>query len=898
MNEASTRRGLPPGRRRPPGPGRGRPSRSLRPALLGLMVGVGWAAAAGASPVAAQERAGPGTRDVADLPADFPAWVHEVGARRVPAEERTCRANDHGARADTSRSSTAAIQAAIDACAAAGGGVVTFERGGYRTGALFLKSGVHLRVGRGVTLYGSHDDAEYPVIPTRVAGIEMPWPAGLLNVDGQENVRVSGGGTIDGRGEKWWDLYWTLRREEYEPRGLRWAVDYDAQRVRLVVVSGSSDVTLEDLHLKRSGFWTVQVLYSDHVTVDGLTISDNQGPSTDGINIDSSRRVLVSNNDIDNNDDNICLKAGRDADGLRVARPTEHVLIRDNLARRGGGVLCFGSETSGGIRNVVAYRNRGAGTNEGIRFKSARTRGGFAEDILIRDLRLTRVPLPISVTLDWNPSYSYATLPPDTADVPAHWVTLASPVEPPERGLTRFSRITIEDVRATGARRAFTASGLPEQPVHDITLRDVRIQAAEPGFIEHARDWTLRDVVVETPAGHRVAVRHSQSVDAPRAVTGGSGVAEAGAAGAAGAAAQAAPPLPSPARVVADLRLANDYFMERWPDPGRVIVTNRVRPSNIWTRAVYYEGLMALHRIDPRPGYIQYAVDWGEAHGWGLRDGHVYTRDADNQAAGQTYIELYQLDPRPERIRIIQASIDSMMATSKVDDWFWIDAIQMAMPVFAQLGVLHDEPAYFRRMYEMYRTTRDVLGGNGLYNADHGLWWRDADFVPPHRSPAGKDVYWSRGNGWVIMALARVLEIVPPDTHGRDLYVQDLRAMAEALVPLQRVDGYWGVSLHDPTHFGGPESSGTAMFTYGMTWGINHGILDRETYLPVVARAWHALTRDALHDDGFLGWVQSTGKEPADGQPVTRYMLPDFEDYALGAFLLAGIEVYRLAGGR
>jgi unsaturated rhamnogalacturonyl hydrolase len=819
------------------------------------------------------------------LPPDLPAWVHDVGARRTPDDDRTCVVTDYGARPDPGVKSTRGIQQAIDACAAAGGGTVTFAPGAYLTGALFVKSDVHLRVDEGVTLYGSHDAVDYPERPTRVAGIEMTWPVGLINVDGQENVRISGGGTIDGRGEKWWELYWEMRRNDYEPRGLRWAVDYDAKRVRLMVITDASDVTIQDLHLKRSGFWTVHVLYSDHVTVDGLTISDNQGPSTDGINIDSSTRAVVQNNDIDNNDDTICMKAGRDADGLRVDRPTEYVLIRDNLSRRGAGVISFGSETSGGIRHIVAYRNRGVGTSEGIRFKSARTRGGFVEDVLIRDLTLMDVPRPITFTLDWNPSYSYASLPDGIEDVPEHWVTLASPVEPPERGLTEIRDITIQDVQAVGAERIFSVSGLPEQAIHDVAFEDVTIVGQEAGSIEHARDWSMERVTLVTPTGEDVAVSRSENVDRPRVRALATGAVE-----------TEPQELPSRESILEDMRLANRYFMEKWPDPGEIIVTNIARPSNIWTRAVYYEGLVALHDLDPRPEYYEYAVAWGEAHDWDLRDGNTYTRNADDQAAGQTYIDLYRIDPEPERIRAIKASIDSMMATDEVEDWDWIDAIQMAMPVFAKLGVLYDDEAYFERMWEMYRFTRDEHGDNGLFNPDDGLWWRDADFDPPHTSPRGEDVYWSRGNGWVLMALARVLDTIPEDAPHRDLYVRDFRAMAGALSRLQRDDGFWNVSLHDPEHFGGPETSGTAMFAYGMAWGINNGLLDEGVYRPVVARAWHALSGEALHDDGFLGYVQSTGKQPSAGQPVTYDRQPDFEDYGLGAFLLAGTEVYELAG--
>ncbi|HWW76709.1 MAG TPA: glycosyl hydrolase family 28 protein, partial [Pyrinomonadaceae bacterium] len=272
----------------------------------------------------------------------LPAWVKTVGARRGPTRKKVCSANEYGAVGDGETNSTRAIQKAIDACARSGGGVVQFKPGEYVTGALFVKSGVNFVVGSGVTLLGSQEDADYPSIFTRVAGIEMKWPAALVNVNDAKDVKLSGGGTIDGRGKKWWDRYWNLRRNDYEPRGLRWAADYDAERVRLLVVWKSRDVTIENLSLKRSGFWTVQVVYSDHVTVDGIKISDNGGPSTDGVDIDSSSYVLVQHCDIDNNDDDICLKAGRDYDGLRVGRPTEYVVVRDNLTRRGGGVLSFG----------------------------------------------------------------------------------------------------------------------------------------------------------------------------------------------------------------------------------------------------------------------------------------------------------------------------------------------------------------------------------------------------------------------------------------------------------------------------------------------------------------------------------------------------------------------------
>jgi len=458
---------------------------------------------------------GASTLTVAKDPDDFPKWVKDVGSRGTLKSRRIVEVNAVG---DGVTNSTRAIQRAIDDCAKGNGGTVTFKPGQYVTGALFLKSNVYLRINEGVTLLGSQDDADYPSIPTRVAGIEMKWPAALINVNDARNVKISGGGTIDGRGEKWWAKDGALGRE-YEPEGLRWASDYDAERVRLMVVWKSSDVVVENLSLKRSGFWTVQVVYSEHVTVDGVKITDNKGPSTDGVDIDSSSYVLVQNCDIDNNDDDICLKAGRDSDGLRVNRPTEYVFIRNNITRRGGGIISFGSETSGGIRHVVAYNNQGIGTNEGIRFKSAKTRGGFVEDILVRGVKMENVPAPFTFTLNWNPSYSYATIPKDATNIPAHWIALSTPVTPPERGYCAFRNITIEDVEIVNARRIFLASGLPDKPIVDVKFINVKAQGNEAGSIEYARNWMMRNVKVTTRDGAPLKVSNSEKVESPVVAT-------------------------------------------------------------------------------------------------------------------------------------------------------------------------------------------------------------------------------------------------------------------------------------------------------------------------------------------------------------------------------------------
>lgn len=236
------------------------------------------------------------------------------------------------------------------------------------------------------------------------------------------------------------------------------------------------------------------------------------------------------------------------------------------------------------------------------------------------------------------------------------------------------------------------------------------------------------------------------------------------------------PRLPASNVTLQAMQTANQYFMEKWPDPGKEIVGRKVWPSNIWTRAVYYEGLMALYEIDADQAYYDYALSWAEAHNWDFRDGITTTRNADNQCAGQTYIDLYEMESDSIRIMNSKASIDSMLATKEIDDWDWIDAIQMAMPVFSRLGRIYEDSAYFERMFEMYQYSRNLEGANGLYNPEDGLWWRDKDYDPPYTEPNGQDCYWSRGNGWVVAALVRVLQDIPQDEPHRQAYIKDLKA--------------------------------------------------------------------------------------------------------------------------
>ena len=356
---------------------------------------------------------------------------------------------------------------------------------------------------------------------------------------------------------------------------------------------------------------------------------------------------------------------------------------------------------------------------------------------------------------------------------------------------------------------------------------------------------------------------------------------------------------PTADKVLGVARRVNDYFMQKYEDPTVPTNVKRIRPSNLWTRAVYYEGLMALQTIDPQQHYIDYAMKWADFHKWTPRNG-INTCDADDQCCGQTYYELTLINGNDaqEKLKHVIENLDYQMQTPNPKNgslygwWTWIDAIQMAMPLYMQMYQLTGNKLYLNHAMKMYRWSRNECGG-GLFNVKEGLWWRDADYVPLYKEPDGQQCYWSRGNGWVYAALVRCMNVLPKKSKAYKELKKDFLLMSAALLKCQREDGFWNPSLVS-TNYAMPETSGTALFLYGMAWGIQKGYLKKDIYRPACDHAWNAIVRDAIHPDGFLGWMQGTGKDPSAGQPLSYTRIPDFEDYGTGCVLLGATEYYKL----
>ena len=374
--------------------------------------------------------------------------------------------------------------------------------------------------------------------------------------------------------------------------------------------------------------------------------------------------------------------------------------------------------------------------------------------------------------------------------------------------------------------------------------------------------------------------------------------------------------MPPQSQIMSDLVLANDNFTNYWSTPGCSTCLYGGRPSTEWTRGTYMEGDLALYRLNLDMNIYNYAVQWGALVNWVLSDSDTGT-DPNGQCAGQSYNDLYLLAPiqaNTNRLTHIVNNVNYWVSNNiGLTAWSFVDAIHMSMPALARLAALSSNtvPAlknnatFTPAMYSWFHNIKSVIGpSNGLYNTTDHLWWRDASFVTNYTAQDGtkQKCYWSRGNGWVFVALCRTMDVLPvSDPHYAE-YLQTFTNMATALIAVQRADGFWNVNLAYTNDYPGPEASGTSCFVYGLAWGITHGYLATNVYLPAAIRGWDALSNGALHRTadtpngaGFLGYEQDAGDKPADDQPVTYTSVPNFTDFGLGLFLLAGTEIYPLS---
>ncbi len=392
---------------------------------------------------------------------------------------------------------TSMLQKLIDEAAMVNGKVIV-EAGIYQTAALFLKSNIEFYIEKDAQILGTIKEDEYNDIFTRVAGIEMMWYPGIINCIDASNVTISGEGTINGNGPYWWDKYWGSdtkggMRKTYDENGLRFACDYDCKRVRNILISNSKYITLKNFTSFESGFWNVHVLYSNDIHIDGIKIESRglDSPSTDGIDIDSCYNVLIENCITNCNDDSICIKSGRDFDGIRVNRPCHDITIQNCTILSGFGVT-IGSEISGGVYNIKIRNLKYKNTDCGFRIKSSKPRKGYIKDILFEDIEMINVKYLFHIYLNWNPAYSICKLPADyKGQVPSYWETLLKETCDVN---TKVENIMIKNVNAYNMdnyddiSRAFNIEGFKDSLIDNIIFENVNIISKEYGIISYVKN--------------------------------------------------------------------------------------------------------------------------------------------------------------------------------------------------------------------------------------------------------------------------------------------------------------------------------------------------------------------------------------------------------------------------
>ncbi|OLB80170.1 MAG: hypothetical protein AUI14_07705 [Actinobacteria bacterium 13_2_20CM_2_71_6] len=320
------------------------------------------------------------------------------------------------------------------------------------------------------------------------------------------------------------------------------------------------------------------------------------------------------------------------------------------------------------------------------------------------------------------------------------------------------------------------------------------------------------------------------------------------------------------------MKLVDDYWVAHGTD----------LKSNNWKNATFHVGNLAFVTAGGVSNHV--TRPWAQANKFALPTDKRGPFFPDVIAPGEVYLDLLAFHPDETTLKALRAKLKAQVADvakGHVSTWNYVDALNMAMPSFARIGVKDKSEATLAAMQKLFNYTEKVAGGKGLFSEADGLWWRDSKYV-------NTNTFWSRGNGWAAMAMAKVLQALPANDKRRGEYERVLTKMAAKLATVQRSDGFWNVNLGNPNDFAGPETTGTAMFTFAITWGINSGLLPAATYRPVVEKAWQGMVTKAVRADGLLGFCQGTGQRPSDNQPVKS---TDVTAVGVGAFLLAGSQL-------
>ncbi len=838
-------------------------------------------------------------------PVSAPFAMPQLTLPDIPAREFDVR--KYGAREGGVFKNTGAIRDAIEDAARAGGGVVVIPRGKWLSGGVRLENNVALHIVKGAELLFSTEPGDYlPVVFSRHEEIECYKYSSFIYAEGRKNIAITGEGVLDGQGEPWWKL----KEEGKEAEKLLSQMGGADVPVARRIFDGRNghalrpsffqpvrctNVLVAGVTFRYGAMWTIAPTYCDSVVIKNVTVitSGERGrtPNGDGVDVSSSRNVLIENCTFDTGDDCVAVKAGRDRDGLRVALPAENVVIRDCTFHHGHGGIVIGSETGGGVRNVYAYGCSFSGTDRMVRIKTARGRGGAIENLWFRDLRGEDIG---EEAIHINALYAGARLPAGIVSASTPRVRNAS-----------FERIAC----SSGRGYAVELLGLPEMPIENISfdsLSMTTVRGIHCADVKNVRFAALRVAPQTLPV---MTVTDAEGVTMDGVQVAGSTLSA------------VAPPridttMPWSERIA-------ESFIRRHPS---AVTYDSLFPAAKWT---YEQGVMlaALRQMSLFTGEARYAefvkrnIDQ-----YVTEDGSITTYrfdeyQLDNIAPGTSLLALYKRT-RDERYRkaaaILRRQLKEQPRTSGGGFWhkqiypsqMWLDGLYMAAPFYAWYGGMFGERGDLDDVVRQFRLIaahcRDPKTGLFYHGWDERKEQRWADSATG-RSP----VFWGRSIGWLMMALVDVLEYFPPGHPGREELTGMLRALAGDLLRVRDPEtALWYQVPDQPRRAGNYlEASSSAMFAYAFARGANRHYLGPE-YAAAARRTFDGIVNHlvSVDRDGFVDLHHTCagaglgGKPYRDGSYEYYIGVPqrtnDIKGYA--PFLLAAIELERgaaAAGG-
>lgn len=826
-----------------------------------------------------------------------------------------------GAVSDGISLNTAAIQKAINTLAAKGGGVVVIPQGLWMTGPITLKSNINLHLAVGATLLFTDDHSKYDLVEGNWEGLPQMRNRSPISATNEKNIAITGQGIIDGNGQSWrmvkkdkltegqWRKLvssggilsddkktWYPSASNFKGNnGKNPGVispektmdDYlsvkDFLRPNMVVLTKCTNILLEGVTFQNSPAWCLHPLMSENLTLRNVRVKNPwYAQNGDGIDVESCTNVLIDNSTFDVGDDALCMKSGRDEAGRKRGMPTQNVHIKNCTVYSAHGGFVIGSEMSGGARNMLVENCTFIGTDIGLRFKSARGRGGIVENITIRDIHMKDIPGE-AILFDM---YYMAKDP-----VPANGDKLESPrieMKPFDETTPIFRNIHISNVQCDGAEKAIFIRGLPEMQLRNLTFHNMSFKSRAGIEVQEADSIVFENIQLKvSDTSAFMKVRDSKNI-INKGVYGNS------------------------FSGMSTSQLLSKNAMRLWPDS--FVLTGSRSAKWSYDQGVIMKGMDNVwnHNGDEVLfNYMQKSMDFYVGEDGSIKGYKVDEYNLDHLNNGKILLLLYKVTLKEKYLKAAKLLREQLKTQPRTTEGgyfhkniypsqMWLDGLYMAQPFMAEYASLLNETTawddivlQFRLMEKHARDSKTGLLYHGWDEKKVQKWANPETGTSPH--------FWGRSLGWFGMALIDVLEFFPQNHPGRKELLDILNRLAAAVVKVQDpATGVWydivDQKERKPNY---PEASGSCMLTYTLARGVRMGYLP-ESYYASALKAYDGIKKQFIIDSA--GYVQLKGTVTVSGLGGNPYRDGSFDYYmservilndpkGLGAAILCAAEL-------